>query len=70
MYYMGFTYNESYVLPIWQRVWFIERINEEIKRANDQQSGASRAAHANSSEARQMMGRARSQVPAKLRRFT
>jgi len=70
MYYVGFTYGEAYALPIWQRVWFIERVNEEFKRAAEQNSNASRAAHDNTSEQRAMAGRARSQVPAKLRRFT
>ena len=70
MYYMGFTYVEAYNIPIWQRYWFLERLNKEIKRANDAQSGASRAAHANSADARAMAGRSRAQVPSKLRRFT
>ena len=70
MYYMGFTYVEAYNLPIWQRMWFLDRINKEIKQANEKQSGSSRAAHGNNPEARAMMGRARSQVPSKLRRFT
>ena len=70
MYYMGFTYVEAYNIPIWQRVWFLERLNKEIKRSNEEGGGNSRAAHANSAEARAMMGRARSQVPSKLRRFT
>ena len=70
MYYMGFTYLEAYNIPVWQRMWFLDRINKEIKKANDAQSGASRAAHQNSPDARAMMGRARAQVPSKLRRFT
>ena len=70
MYYMGFTYVEGYNLPIWQRIWFIQRLNKEIKQANDRESGASRAAHANSSDARALAGRHRTQVPSKLRRFT
>jgi len=70
MYYMGFTYAEAYTLPIWQRHWFIERTNKELKQASDQDSGASRALHQNTNEARSMYGRARNQVPAKLRRFT
>jgi hypothetical protein len=70
MYYMGFTYHESYTLPIWQRVWFIGRINEEFKRAAANNSNASRAAHDNTADQRSMMGRARAQAPANLRRFT
>jgi hypothetical protein len=63
---MGFTYTEAYLLPLWERKWFIERVQKEMKRAN----GDSRAAHANSADARAMMGRSRAQVPSKLRRFT
>ena len=70
MYYMGFTYEECYRLPVWQRIWFLERLQKEIKAANDAQSGASRAAHANDPETRALMGRHRAQVPSKLRRFT
>jgi len=70
MYYMGFTYRECMDLPIWQRKWFIERINEEFKRAKEANSDASRAAHHNTPDSRAMQGRARSHVPAKLRRFT
>ena len=66
MYYAGFSYNEAYNLPVWQRIWFINRLNQEIKKSQ----GQSHAAHANSPDARAMMSRARSQVPAKLRRFT
>ena len=67
MYYMGFSYVEVYNIPIWQRTWFIGRINDELKKNSD---GGNRAAHANHPEARALMGRARAQVPAKLRRFT
>ena len=63
---MGFTYDEAYNLPIWQREWFIKRINKEVKAAQ----GQSRAAHDNTPDTRSIMGRSRSQVPSKLRRFT
>jgi hypothetical protein len=66
MYYMGFSYREAFDLPIWQRTWFINRINKEMKAAQ----GQSRAAHSNNPEARALMDRARAQVPSKLRRFT
>jgi len=65
---MGFSYVEGYNCPIWMRHWFIKRLNDEIKKSNGKQS--SHAAHQNSPDARAMMGRYRSQVPAKLRRFT
>jgi len=73
MYYMGFTYIEAYNVPVWQRVWFLKRLNKEIKRSNDANNGngaATRAAHQNDAQSREMMARQRSQVPANLRRFT
>ena len=63
---MGFSYVECYNIPVWQRIWFINRINEEIKRAN----GQSRSQQSNTPDARAMQGRGRQQVPSKLRRFT
>ena len=71
MYYMGFTYKEAYNIPIWQRRWFLKRAQKEINRTNEGDNGAgTRAAHQNSPDMREMMGRHRSMVPAKLRRFT
>ena len=70
MYYMGFGYRDAYSLPVWQRLWFIERIGEEFKRAADQGASASRAAHHNTADQRMMSGRSRPQVPANQRRFT
>ena len=70
MYYMGFTYIEAYNIPIWARLWFLRRINKEMERANEAQSNASRAAHANTPDQRMMNGNHRAHVPAKLRRFT
>ncbi len=70
MYYMGFTYREAYMLPIWQRIWFINRISEEFKRANERQSQASRAAHDNTPDMRALQGNSRSHVPSRLSRFT
>ena len=70
MYYMGFTYAEAYKLPLWQRHWFLKRINKEIKRSNKEETNASRALHQNTPEARQLQGFSRDHVPAKLRRFS
>ena len=73
MYYMGFTYVEAYNIPVWQRVWFIQRLNQEFQKAaesNPDSPPPSKAAHSNSAAHRQMMGRNRAQVPARLRRFT
>ena len=67
---MGFSYREAYALPVWQRIWFIERINKELKAANDKNDTASKALQHNTPDMRSMQGRSRSQVPARLRRFS
>ena len=68
---MGFTYEETYNLPIWQRTWFLKRLQREIKQSSDGDSQApTRAAHQNDPMTRQLMGRHRGQAPARLRRFT
>ena len=70
---MGFGYRDCYLLPVWQRMWFIERINREIKETNKKNGGEgaqTRAAHQNDAQTRSLLGRHRAQVPAKLRRFT
>ena len=68
---MGFTYVEAYNIPIWQRNWFIARLNKEFQKAKDSgKPTQSRAAHTNTGESRALMGNHRQQVPAKLRRFT
>jgi hypothetical protein len=68
MYYMGFTYRESYNIPIKYRVWFIERCGKEISKANDKEQ-APHNVH-QTPEERALMNRAREQVPSRLRRFT
>ena len=70
MYYVGFSYVDAYNLPVWQRIWFIERTNEEFKKANEANSDASRAAHMNTPDQRAFRGQARHHAPANLRRFT
>jgi len=68
MYYMGFSWIEAYNIPIWQRFWFLKRLNQEIKSSG--KDNGSRATHQNDAETRALMGRHRAQVPSKLRRFT
>jgi len=68
MYYMGFTHNEAYALPIWQRTWFIDRLVKEMQASNGEQG--TRAPHDNTQEARELRGRNRTNPPARLRRFT
>lgn len=76
MYYMGFSYKEAYNLPVPYKRWFIERVVKELNRSgggdeNDPQpAGASRALAANTPDARAMQGYQRTDVPARLRRFT
>ena len=65
MYYLGFTYADAYNQPIWQRIWFIQRLNEELKK-----SQSSKAAHHNDPTTRTLQGRQRPQVPARHRKFT
>ena len=71
MYYTGFTHTEAYNLPVWQRIWYLDRINQEFKRANEANNPQpNRAAHANTPEQRAMMGLHNPSPPARLRRFT
>jgi hypothetical protein len=70
MYYIGFTYQDAYNLPIWKRAWFINRTLQEFKTAADNgQQTQSRAAHTNTPDQRAMSG-LRPNAPARLRRFT
>ena len=66
MYYIGFTYNDAYTLPIWKRQWFIERLIKEFKQSSD---APTKAAHHNSPEERAFRG-LRPDAPPRLRRFT
>ena len=71
MYYGGFLYGEAYNLPVTYRRWFIERIGKEFEKAKEKGGDApSRAAHHNTHDVRALQGKARSQVPSRMRRFT
>ena len=72
-YYNGFSWTETYNLPVVYKRWFIERTVKELNKGGggaDGESSQSRALHANSPEVRQLQGRSRSQVPSRLRRFS
>ena len=69
MYYLGFTYRESYNIPIKYRMWFIERTGKEIKQGTEKDVPPHHAAHQNHPEMNAMMGKHRGQTPARLRRF-
>jgi len=70
MYYCGFTYRETYALPVAYKQWFIERIRKELTKSTDDGNTQSRALHHNSPEVRSMSGMARESSPSRLRRFT
>ena len=74
MYYGGFSYTETYNLPIAYKNWWINRIKKEMQGTETDPTkpgnGNSRAAHHNSPEANAMAGRARQEMPSRMRRFT
>lgn len=70
MYYGGFTWRETLNIPVAYKRWFIERINRELTKSSESGQTQSRALHQNTPDVRSMMGRAREQVPSRLRRFT
>jgi len=67
---MGFTYWECYNIPVSYRVWFLRRINEEIKKSSEKGETQSRALHQNTQDVRALRGMQRADSPARLRRFT
>jgi len=70
MYYGGFLYKETYNLPVSYKRWFIDRIVKELNRTSDEGATQSRALHQNPPDARALQGKAREQMPSRLRRFT
>jgi len=67
MYYGGCLYEEITRMPVAYKRWFIERIAREFNKGKDT---SSRAVHAETPEMRALTGKARSQMPSRLRRFT
>lgn len=71
MYYGGFTYTEAYNIPVSYKRWFVERLVRELtQKTADGSDPPTRAPHIDTAESRAMQGRAREQVPSRLRRFT
>ena len=70
MYYGGFSYTEIYNLPVSYKRWFIQRISNELNRTAEKGDTQTKALHQNTPDIRSLQGKMRSQVPAKLRRFT
>jgi hypothetical protein len=69
-YYLGMNWTESYNLPVIYKRFMIERTVQELNKSSDQGATTSKSIQANSPDVRSLQGRQRSQVPAKLRRFT
>jgi hypothetical protein len=57
-------------LPVEYKKWFINRISKEIEKSNEKGDGQSRATHHNTPDLRALQGKARQNVPSRLRRFT
>jgi len=70
MYYGGFSWRDTQFIPVSFKRWFIERIGREINRTSESGNTASRGAHHNTADVRAAQGRARDQVPSRLRRFS
>lgn len=71
MYYLGFSYQDYWSLPVADKHWFFERLRKEIEPKEGQEHAPpNRGIESNSPEIRGLMGRNREQVPARLRRFT
>lgn len=37
MKYVNFSYKDAYFLPVWKRLWFIRKLNHDIKTQNEKQ---------------------------------
>jgi hypothetical protein len=53
IYHLGFTYQDAYKLPVWQRFWFINRLKEEFKQAKENKTSANSRAQRTNSGSRQ-----------------
>ena len=53
IYHLGFTYQDAYKLPVWQRFWFINRLKEEFKQAKENNSSPNSRAQRTNSGSRQ-----------------
>jgi len=70
MYYGGFLYRETYNIPVSYKRWFVDRIVREINRSSEDGNTQTRALHQNTPDVRALQGKAREQMPSRLRRFT
>ena len=52
MYHLGFTYQDAYKCPVWQRFWFINRFKKELEIAKEHNTQAHSQAKRNNSGSR------------------
>tara|TARA_B100001094_G_C18188994_1_gene805875 strand:+ start:510 stop:710 length:201 start_codon:yes stop_codon:yes gene_type:complete len=52
VYHLGFTYQDAYSCPVWQRFWFIGRLKKELEEARNQQSQGYSSSQRNTSGGR------------------
>ena len=52
IYHLGFTYQDAYNCPVWQRFWFINRLKFEFERAKEQNQTANSQSKRNTSGSR------------------
>jgi len=69
MYYLGFSYTESYNIPVKYRMWFIERTGKEINKAAEKNHPPHHASHSQDPEMNALLGKNRPTAPPGLRRF-
>lgn len=70
MYYGGFTYTETKIMPVYEKRWFIDRIVKELNKTSEDGQTQSKALHHNSPDVRALQNKSRTQTPSRLRRFT
>lgn len=70
MYYGGFTYTETYNLPVSYKRWFLDRLAKELKSDKQGENPPTKAAHVDTPQNRALQGNTRANVPARLKRFT
>jgi len=52
VYHLGFTYNDAYKLPVWERFWFISRLKKEFETAKENNTKATSNAQRTNSGSR------------------
>lgn len=52
VYHLGFTYQDAYTCPVWQRFWFINRLKSEFKAAKENNKVSTSTSQRNNSGSR------------------